>query len=151
MDTYLDYAQVAALSGVSAATLRSYYSRGLLPSPDLKIGQSPGWREETIRAWLASRSGRGAGGGRRPTDVYFVQSGESGPIKIGVAVDVAARIAVLQTATPTPLELLGVVPRGGRELERLLHKELAEDRLTGEWFWPSEKVQARLATLLSGL
>lgn len=52
---YLGIAEVAERMGVTAATVRSYRSRGQLPEPDVKLGQSPGWQPSTIEAWLRSR------------------------------------------------------------------------------------------------
>lgn len=67
--------------------------------------------------------------------VYFVRCQE--PIKIGVAADVAARIADLQGANPHELELLAQV-RGGRDFERQLHERFVQARIRGEWFRPVE-------------
>lgn len=57
--SYLGYPEVAALAGVSEATLRRYLSLGHMPDPDVRLGQSPGWELDTIRRWLAARPGRG--------------------------------------------------------------------------------------------
>lgn len=71
--------------------------------------------------------------------VYFIQRAD-GPVKIGCAVDVFQRMAALQTASPEPLRLIGVIPLGGYSMERYLHQALAQDRLKGEWFAPTELV-----------
>lgn len=55
---------VARMLGVKAATVRAYRQRGVLPPPDGVAGQSPWWWEATIREWVPTRPGRGAGGGR---------------------------------------------------------------------------------------
>ena len=73
----LDTAAVAAMVGVTAATIRLYLKRTRrriaddlpvrprdFPLPDVQVARSPAWREATIRAWLAERPGRG----RRPGD-----------------------------------------------------------------------------------
>ena len=73
--------------------------------------------------------------------VYFVQSGTDGPIKIGTAVDVPARIALLQIGNAEPLCLLGAVEGGQRE-ERGYHILLATHRIRGEWFRPHSDVLA---------
>lgn len=62
---------------------------------------------------------------------YFIQQGDSGPIKIGIAVDIQHRLAGLQTASPYPLRVLGVIRRN---CERELHLMFRELRLSGEWF-----------------
>lgn len=61
---YLDPAGVAALLGVSVATVHTYRSKGSLPEPDARFGQTPAWLPETIAAWKAERPGQGKGGGR---------------------------------------------------------------------------------------
>lgn len=57
---YLSYAEIADLIGVSASTLRSYYSTNRMPRPDATIGTTPGWTETTIRSWMENRPGPGA-------------------------------------------------------------------------------------------
>lgn len=72
--------------------------------------------------------------------VYFVGCGRA--VKIGFAVDVAARIDGSQTFNPVPLQLLGSV-RGNRETEATLHRAFAKYRIevtsglgnAREWFW----------------
>lgn len=65
--------------------------------------------------------------------VYFVQQGDRGPVKIGVAKDPLDRMAALQTGNPTELHLRQVVP-GQRDLESKLHYRFREARIRGEWF-----------------
>jgi Meiotically Up-regulated Gene 113 (MUG113) protein len=67
--------------------------------------------------------------------VYFIQAGEGGPLKVGIAFDVNARLRSLQTASPFDLRLLGSVP-GARRAEEALHHIFAPHRLRGEWFSP---------------
>ena len=78
--------------------------------------------------------------------IYFLQRGIDGPIKIGVAVDVDARIRAHQTSNPERLNTLLVVS-GGRARERKIQKTLSGSRLSGEWFHPSEEVFALMETL----
>lgn len=74
-------------------------------------------------------------------DVYFIQSlGPGSPIKIGVTKDPRARLAQLQTASPYPLSLIGVIPKSGRRVEADLHRRFGEYRITGEWFEPSKEI-----------
>lgn len=63
--------------------------------------------------------------------VYFIQAGRS--IKIGLATNVKARMAELQTGNHEELQLLGFIP-GDRCLERQLHRRFSEFRIRGEWF-----------------
>lgn len=83
--------------------------------------------------------------------IYFVQSGQAGPIKIGYTQhdDVRNRIAQLQTASPEPLNLLGVI-EGDREKERALHRLFSAHRLHGEWFDATPKIFIYLLGLILG-
>lgn len=84
---------------------------------------------------------RAAGNTRSGLFVYFVQAGESGPIKIGLSDNPAGRVASLQTAHPECLRLLRVIPGNGK-YERALHKRFAGLRLQGEWFKPDKTLLA---------
>jgi hypothetical protein len=78
--------------------------------------------------------------------VYFVQSIEGGPIKIGSAMDVERRLRDLQTGSSTTLKLLASV-RGHKKLETWVHGTLAAYRLNGEWFsdcWEVREVMFKL-------
>ncbi len=75
------------------------------------------------------------------TRVYFVRSGEAGPIKIGWAVSVRKRLALLQTGNPETLRVLAVAP-GDAELEALLHLRFDALRVRGEWFRPGPELLA---------
>lgn len=59
----LAYADIAVITGLSAATLRGYRTAGRLPEPDdLTVPDRPRWHRSTITTWLAQRPGRGAPG-----------------------------------------------------------------------------------------
>ena len=47
--------EVAHLARLKEQTVRTYLYRGTMPEPDVRLGQSPGWYEETIRTWLRRR------------------------------------------------------------------------------------------------
>lgn len=68
-----------------------------------------------------------------PSFVYVVQAQPGTPVKIGVARDVDARLAGLQTGNPYKLRVLFVLP-GGYELEWQFHQKLKKYRMEGEWF-----------------
>ncbi|MFJ4429171.1 helix-turn-helix transcriptional regulator [Streptomyces bobili] len=51
------YKEIAAHLKVQPETVRSYRKRGLLPAPDRVEGGKPYWYSNTVRAWIASRSG----------------------------------------------------------------------------------------------
>lgn len=73
--------------------------------------------------------------------VYFIQSGDCGPIKIGIAEDAKTRMRQMQTGCPDPLRLLGTLP-GGAGREAALHRHLSAHRVRGEWFSPTAEVLA---------
>lgn len=70
--------------------------------------------------------------------VYFVQAGDIGPVKIGVASNPKKRLAQMQTSCPVPLRLLFFEDMRRRErafeVEAILHHALAASRQHGEWF-----------------
>lgn len=72
---------------------------------------------------------------KRETFIYFIQSGDGGPIKIGIAVDVEERREGLQCGNPVRLHIVGVVV-GDWHLEQSLQARFAEGRIHGEWFRP---------------
>lgn len=65
--------------------------------------------------------------------VYFIQAGENGPVKIGVAKHVQRRMAFLQTGNHERLSLIREVP-GDRYEESLYHQHFGNLRLHHEWF-----------------
>ncbi len=75
----------------------------------------------------------------KQTVVYFIQSGDAGPIKIGLAWDAHKRLAALQTGHPEELRLLGTIP-GNAEVERRLHDRFSHCRIRGEWFAPDPEL-----------
>ena len=70
---------------------------------------------------------------------YFIRGEITGLIKIGKSIDPIQRLAALAKQGSEPLSLLAV---GGDE--RSLHRELAADRVHGEWFRPTENVLAKI-------
>lgn len=68
------------------------------------------------------------------SNLYIVQcNGEAGPIKIGMARDVAKRIAQFRIANPYPLTCLAQ-HQAPYEAERLIHARFSHAALGGEWF-----------------
>lgn len=73
--------------------------------------------------------------------IYVAQAGgEDGPVKIGKAINPAARVAALRTGCPVDLQLLTFAD-WHESNERLIHWYLREHRIRGEWFRPSGKVE----------
>ena len=64
-----------------------------------------------------------------------------GLIKIGHSINLKWRLTGLQTQCPVQLSLVALneCPAG---TEILLHEVLAEDRAHGEWFYPTDRVEA---------
>lgn len=75
---------------------------------------------------------------------YFV-GGDTGPIKIGRAVNVAVRFKDIQACSPVRLSVLAV--RQGGERERLYHRLFADARVHGEWFARTPAILAEIARL----
>ena len=75
----------------------------------------------------------------RPTNVYFIQAGRNGQIKIGRADSPSKRITGLQTGSPEELRVLAVIP-GPLWLERYFHRHWREYRSRGEWFSPEPDI-----------
>jgi predicted DNA-binding transcriptional regulator AlpA len=48
----LGYADIAAATGQDVSLIRVWVNRGKLPTPDFRLGQSPGWLHETINPWI---------------------------------------------------------------------------------------------------
>lgn len=68
--------------------------------------------------------------------IYFIQSGEDGPIKIGYSKnDPQERKSTFDTGNPDNLRLLGVM-EGELLDEQKLQDRFDYARKKGEWFWP---------------
>ena len=57
---YLSLTEVAERLNITKGALARYK----LPEPDVYVGSTRGWSEQTIDEWNAARPGQGAGGGR---------------------------------------------------------------------------------------
>lgn len=102
-----------------------------------------------VKQERAARGIEGKGGsGRRPNlkalevaqgskksrgHVYFIQPGSRKRVKIGFAVSVPERMAMLQTASSDKLRLLGTI-KGDLTTEGEMHRRFAQHRIQGEWF-----------------
>ncbi len=81
--------------------------------------------------------------------VYFVQGASGGPVKIGFATHVKARVAGLQGAHRDDLVVLASVP-GTMEDERDHHFRFAALRVRGEWFRPESPLLEHIAKVAAG-
>lgn len=84
-----------------------------------------------------------------PKKLYFIQRGEAGPIKIGVAADAAKRLFHLQTACAEELRILKVTDQIGDITERKLHRKFRRLQHGGEWFSPDTELLALILSLPS--
>lgn len=66
--------------------------------------------------------------------IYFIQRGQDGPIKIGIAKDVGKRLSDLQVGCPEKLRVLAQFQTSSIRAEYYMHSEFAHLRLGGEWF-----------------
>ena len=57
-------AQFSRRVGISIRSFTRAEAAGVIPAPDLMVGRSPRWSEQTIRAFLASRPRLPGRGGR---------------------------------------------------------------------------------------
>lgn len=81
--------------------------------------------------------------------IYFIKASQSGAIKIGTSNDPRGRFAALQTGSPEPLELIGVMP-GQMDEEKRLHQTFARFRMHGEWFKGAPELLAEIKQLVRG-
>lgn len=115
------------------------------------VGDSPPLEELQRQRQLEVRSACRAHASRRRADgcpdVYFIQQGSGGPIKIGCSGNPVQRMAQLQTAQSEPLSLLGHVV-GDRADERAVHEQFSHLRLNGEWFSPADDLLSFIRTVV---
>lgn len=71
--------------------------------------------------------------------IYFIQSEDGGPIKIGFSEDPKTRLVALQTHNPAKLQILSVI-EGSSDDETRLHKKFADHKVQGEWFRPHRSI-----------
>ena len=88
---------------------------------------------------------------RRPGEVYFVQHGNDGPVKIGFrSLSSEDRIANLQTGNPVELRRLAALP-GTPEDEKTLHHSFRKLRIRGEWFRLEEPLLGFIRAVQRGI
>lgn len=62
---------------------------------------------------------------------YIIRAGTEGPVKIGRAQNVQARLAMLQTGNHEELRILRII---AGDVEAGLHRQYSHLRIRGEWF-----------------
>jgi hypothetical protein len=79
--------------------------------------------------------------------IYFLQAGTDGPIKIGFTeVPIKRRIANLQTGCPWKIYKLAL-KKGKFRDEQAVHQHFEKYELCGEWFLPDPKIFRFIASL----
>jgi len=101
-------------------------------SDKARARESRGRRRDKARAGIAQEQETNG-------VLYFVQSTRGGAIKIGFAIDLAARISNLQTGNPEGLKVL-LAYDGTSEDEEQLHARFNSLRTRGEWFKPETEL-----------
>lgn len=87
------------------------------------------------------------------TQVYAIQAGEEGPVKVGIAASAQTRARELQTGNPYKLRLIGysvVRKEWALQWERKVHERLKDYRMEGEWFRIAPFVKQVTAAIASG-
>lgn len=81
-------------------------------------------------------------------DVYFIRTEGVDRVKIGKCGhrDVRRRLGGLQVGSSWTLEVMGVIPKGGMELESEIHKKFAAFWIRGEWFHLSDEIKRFIQT-----
>lgn len=77
---------------------------------------------------------------------YAIRCTATGRVKIGKSKNPHSRLRELQTGASAPLELVGILACA----EEDAHRRLEEWRLHGEWFEPSDEVEAFVQRHLKG-
>lgn len=137
-------AQFKAKDRFGASKTRTLYARtekealaklhNALPARDKETSQELGTSRPSERA-------------KAIASVYVVQCEHGGPIKIGLADNVDARVSDLRHYCPYPLRILHVLQNAGADTERRLHRQLGMYRLHGEWFEDHPQVHYKIAKM----
>lgn len=68
---------------------------------------------------------------------YIIRAGYAGPVKIGMAINVQARLRELQTANHEKLRVVRII---SKNVEWEMHKKFKHLRIHGEWFHFDEEM-----------
>lgn len=96
---------------------------------------SPTTRQKESRLRRRDQVRSGIDPSARKAVIYFIQSENGGPIKIGYADDLAKRLVSLQTSRPDKLVVVASFV-GTIAHEKELHARFSHVREMGEWFTP---------------
>jgi len=70
----------------------------------------------------------------KPTNLYFIQGENGGPVKIGVSENVNQRLAQHQIGSPIKLVIIYTRFGSSKKEETKIHKKYSALHLHGEWF-----------------
>ena len=77
---------------------------------------------------------------RNRDQLYFIQEGNRGPIKIGLSRKPYNRMRDLQIANASKLRMLWFFTPKSNKIENMLHNHFCDYKITGEWFEPVEDI-----------
>jgi hypothetical protein len=82
--------------------------------------------------------------------IYFArQTGQRGPIKIGLTQNVDKRLRLLCANCPTPIEFAATI-EGGIEIESRFHERFLDQQSHYEWFHWSPELQQTIDDINAG-
>ena len=120
---------------------------------DEAVRLMPGWTQASAYRTFGPR---GAKPGRRSKDalaadpnrgfIYFIRENGKGHVKIGFAKSIKQRLTTLQISHHGKLEVVGAIG-GTMKIEKSLHRQFADYRLSGEWFRVAGELKKFMATL----
>ena len=146
--------EVARALGCSVDTVRRERKRDKLEFT--RVGGRIRHTDDQVRAYIANQRALEhllRAGHLRGPKVYFLEAPPLPAVKIGYTRSPASllvRIAVLQPGCPYQLRPILVVA-GSIHLEQDTHRLFAAERLKGEWFERSERIDRLIAILRSGV
>lgn len=83
---------------------------------------------------------------RKTGSIYFIRNRREDTIKIGHSRDVRRRMQELQVGNSARLQLIGAVA-ASISIEPIIHHQLMEGHIAGEWFWDREVTTAWLMNM----
>ena len=118
----------------------------------------PTQRQVTLSEFGAVTCGLNLDGSERETSsnivrksvickTYIIRKIGTTEVKIGKSIQVEKRIRTLKTQSGANLEVLAIIPK---DIENMLHKQFAEFRTVGEWFYDSKGFIAAFAAKQGG-
>src|SRR5262249_19980300 len=128
------------------AKAEEFYKNWMVANPDLVPGVSISVIEaearQALREYERRRKWLGLDHKPRPEPdpvVYFIQVGDTAPIKIGSTLNISQRLSGLQTSHTETLRLLTTIP-ADRFTERRILEQFKELRIRGEWHRPEPEL-----------